>query len=166
LQEQLERLFTTRLSWQFSKDFRSCERGQGSIATSNLARDLFRAVLPKMPPTWRPKVVLSDDIFQEFTRSAVPVDLRAVHQLRHSPLALDIYSWLTYRMRYLRKPCLISWESLQAQFGADYGRLRDFRRKFLAHMAEVISVYPRVRLTKTTSGLLLKPSRTHIKRTN
>jgi len=49
-------------------------------------------------------VVLSREIFQEITLSAGPVDLRAVHLLKDSPLALDINVWLT---SYLRRMCLI-----------------------------------------------------------
>jgi len=94
----------------------------------------------------------------------VPIDLRALKALKGSPLALDIYSWLTYRMSYLRKPCLIPWEALQTQFGADYGRLRDFKRKFRGHLVDVLHVYPAVRLSGQPTGLLLKPSPTHLPR--
>jgi hypothetical protein len=84
--------------------------------------------------------------------------------LKDSPLALDIYSWLTYRLSYLRRPCLIPWKTLQTQFGADYGRLRDFKRKFLAHLADVLRVYPSARLSEQPVGLLLLPSPTHLPR--
>ena len=96
----------------------------------------------------------------------MPIDLRALKALKGSPLALDIYSWLTYRMSYLRRPCLIPWEALQTQFGADYGRPRDFKRKFLAHLADVLHVYPAVRLSERPAGLLLRPSPTHLPRTS
>jgi hypothetical protein len=33
--------------------------------------------------------------------TAAPIDLQALKALRGSPLALDIYSWLTDRMSYL-----------------------------------------------------------------
>ncbi len=92
----------------------------------------------------------------------MPIDLRALKALKGSPLALDIYSWLTYRMSYLRKPCLIPWEALQTQFGADYGRLRDFKRKFVSHLADVLHVYPAARLGEQPAGLLLRPSPTHL----
>jgi len=82
----------------------------------------------------------------------------------YSRLALDIYSWLTYRMSYLRKPCLIPWEALLTQFGADYGWLRDFKRKFLAHLGDVLHVYAAARLTERSTGLLLRPSPTHLPR--
>jgi hypothetical protein len=94
----------------------------------------------------------------------VAIDLRTLKALKSSPLALDIYSWLTYRMSYLQKPCVIPWEALQTQFGADYGRLRDFKRKFLAHLAGVLHVYPAARLSELPAGLLLRPSPTHLPR--
>ena len=96
----------------------------------------------------------------------MPIDLRALKALKGSPLALDIYSWLTYRMSYLRKPCLIPWEALQAQFGADYGRLRDFKKKFLSHVADVLHIYTAVRLSEQPAGLLLRPSPTHLPRSS
>lgn len=42
---------------------------------------------------------------------AVPFDLRVLHCLR-SPLAIDIYLWLTWRMFILRRPVLIPCEPL------------------------------------------------------
>ena len=106
--------------------------------------------------------MLSAEFYDELAAHAVPIDLRALKALKGSPLALDIYSWLTYRMSHLRKPCLIPWEALQTQFGANYGRPRDFKRKFLIHLADVLRVYPAVRLAELPAGLLLKPSPTHL----
>jgi hypothetical protein len=99
--------------------------------------------------------------FDEILSHPVPVDLRA---LRGSPLALDIYAWLTYRLSYLRRPCLVPWPALEAQFGANYGRRRDFRRRFLACLADVLLLYPRARCSQTPAGLFLKPSPPHIPR--
>jgi hypothetical protein len=62
------------------------------------------------------------------------------------------------------KAFLVPWEALPNQFGADYGRLRDFKRKFLAHLAGVLHVYPAVRLSEQPAGLLLRPSTPHIAR--
>ena len=65
-------------------------------------------------------------------------------------------------MSHLRNPTLIPWESLQAQAGADYGRPRDFRRKVLAHLTDVICAYPALRVRQTDSGLQLYPSPPHV----
>ena len=162
LQDQLERLFTTRLNWRFSKDSSSHESGHGLIITGDTGLQFLRRVLPRKPATWRPKVVLSRAIFQGITRSSVPIDLRAVHQLKHSPLAIDIYIWLTHRMSYLRRPSLIPWKALQNQFGADYGRLSDFRRKFLLSLRLVLGIYDVARVSSRDQGLVLLRSPTHL----
>jgi hypothetical protein len=162
LQEQLERLLTTRFRWQYSKDFRTQESGRCLITSSDPTLDLLKACLQRRRPTWKPELVLSRQFFQEITRSAVPVDLRAVHQLKKSPLAIDIYVWLTYRMSYLRKPTLIPWEGLQLQFGAAYARPRDFRRKVLVHLSNILRVYSAVRVAHRHSGLFLYPSPPHV----
>jgi len=127
-----------------------------------VGREFVKAMLLQRQSIWRPKVVLSLEIFQEFTRSAVPIDLRAVHQLKGSPLAIDIYVWLTYRMSYLRRPSLIPWTALRNQFGADYSRTRDFRRGFLTRLKTVVHVYPNARVQETDRGLHLYPSPSHV----
>jgi heat shock protein HslJ len=69
---------------------------------------------------------------------------RALGYLKRSPLAIDLYVWLTYRMSYLRKGTLVPRMSLEEQFGAD-SRPRDFRESVLIHFIEVLLVYPAVR---------------------
>ena len=107
-------------------------------------------------------LVHSRQFFHEISRSAVPVDLRAIELLKSSPLAIDIYIWLTYRMSYLRQPCTIPWKGLENQFGAAYSRSRDFPGSFCTHLHEVVDVYPSVRLRQTDTGLLLYRSRPHV----
>lgn len=95
---------------------------------------------------------------------AIPVDLRPLRLLKRSPLAIDIYLWLTYRMSYLQRPCLIPWEALRNQFGADYVRPRDFRQRFLGSLRRVLRVYPRARVFHAARELWLFPSRPHVAR--
>ena len=111
---------------------------------------------------WSPTVTLSDEFFHEITTNAVPVDIRALRALKASPMALDTYAWLTYRMSYLSKPTLVPWESLQSQFGSAYSRLRDFKRYFLTSLVAVLAVYPEARVCQHAQGLLLQPSPPHI----
>ncbi|MDH3423330.1 MAG: replication protein RepA [Gemmatimonadota bacterium] len=163
LRDQLHRLFSTTIRCSYSDEDEGHAAGVGyTIAHKHelwwSPRDLDQQ------PLWNSVVVLSTEFYDELVAHAVPIDLRALKALKGSPLALDIYSWLTYRMSYLRKPCLIPWEALQTQFGADYGRLRDFKRKFLAHLGYVLHVYSAARLSEQPVDLLLKPSPTHLPR--
>ena len=80
-----------------------------------------------------------------------------------SPLALDIYCWLTYRMSYLERPSKpIPWAALKQQFGCGYGRTRAFKARFLRMLRQVLVVYPAARLQVRPAGLQLNPSPTHV----
>lgn len=56
-----------------------------------------------MAGTWTSKVRLSDSFFRECIAKPVPIDLRAYKALRGSPLAMDVYTWLTYRLSYTER---------------------------------------------------------------
>ncbi len=108
-------------------------------------------------------VTLGERFFDEVISRPVPIDLRALIALKKSPLALDLYVWLTYRMSYLRRATVIPWPALAAQFGADYTRLRSFRAAFLNQLKAVLVIYPRARVhTDNSIGLTISPSPTHI----
>jgi hypothetical protein len=176
LRHQLHRLFSTtiRCSYQETGDRDGRADGRDSLSPVSCAGVGYTIAHrhqlwwsprdPDQRPLWKSVVVLSAEFYDELVAHAVPIDLRALKALKGSPLALDIYAWLTYRMSYLRRPCLIPWEALQTQFGADYGRLRDFKKRFLAHLADVLHVYPAARLIFQEQGLLLKSSPTHVRR--
>jgi len=162
LEDQLNRLLGMRLDWQTSMGLAPSSSGSAFVTAGGAAWfKPLRRLLPGQP-TWRSHIELGQHFFQEITRSAVPVDLRAIRQLRRSPLAIDLYVWLTYRMSYLRKPTVVPWEGLENQFGSDYTRPRDFRRKVLAHLTNVLRIYPAVRTGQDDVGLHLYPSPPHV----
>jgi len=162
LMAQLCRLLSMRLDWEASMGLSPRSSGSAFVTAGGAAwLKPLRQLLPSRP-AWRSHIVLGQDFFEEITRSAVPVDLRAIGYLQRSPLAIDLYIWLTYRMSYLRKPTLVPWEGLQDQFGSAYSRMPDFRRKVLARLEDVVCVYPAVRVQQTSNGLRLYPSPPHI----
>ncbi len=67
-------------------------------------------------------------------------------------------------MSYLRGPALVSWDALHTQFGAEYGRLRDFKRKAGLALEKVSQVYPAARASVEGEGLRLLPSPPHVPR--
>jgi hypothetical protein len=109
------------------------------------------------------KVVLSEKFFNELLRAPVPLDMRALAALKSSPMALDVYAFLTYRAFSTRSPIKISWQMLHRQFGAeaDIGR---FRQLFRAALEKVLAVYPQARFdARSATHLLLLPSPTHVR---
>lgn len=115
---------------------------------------------------WQSSLPLSEPFFKECLDHPLPIDLRAVRGLSRSPIAIDIYIWLTYRMSYLSRKTTIPWFSLSGQFGASYAQndqgLRDFKRAFLRSLKDVSIIYPEAKFDESTDGLILYPSKTHI----
>lgn len=113
-------------------------------------------------------VKLSEKFFNQVVDRPVPIDLRAIAALKKSPLALDLYAWSTYRTSYLGHRTEIPWEALQMQLGANYADtpqgVRDFKKKIIAALVKVSLVYPDLRASEGKRGLILRPSRPHIRR--
>jgi len=72
--------------------------------------------------------------------------MRVLKMLKRSPLALDVYCWLSYRIYTLnmaRRPAvLIPWQALQMQFGAGYPMdtkqgQRNFKKSFIEQLKKV-----------------------------
>jgi hypothetical protein len=122
---------------------------------------------PKSPDQlalWASTVELSERFYASIIDRPVPIDLEAIRRLGRSPLALDLYAWLTYRMSYLRGSALVSWDALHAQFGSEYTRLRDFKRKASLALQKVSQVYPAARVSVEGEGLRLLASPPHVPR--
>lgn len=186
LRDQALRLFTSSITV-------TRERGdEHGIELENLQIAKRSSIFwsPKNPnqtSLWESTLQLNQDFFEEVIKAPVPIDLRAYHALRKSPLALDIYTWLTYRVFVMRakgrSEVMIPWQALMLQFGSNYGAgaeasdedpaaakkrrqaMYDFKRKFLARLKEVLLFYPEAKgaIRELDQGLLLRPAKLHIK---
>lgn len=118
--------------------------------------------------SWRSTVTLTKNFYDECIDRPVPIDMRAYRALRRAPQAMDIYTWLTYRMSYTdRKTRAIPWAALMAQFGSNYTTDRavlDWKKGFLKALKMVRVVYPNARFEITDKGFALLPSPTHVPR--
>lgn len=159
LKDQTRRLFSSSITAIY-------EKGAGFAVINQTVTDRaalwWDAKAPEQAGLWRSTVTLSENFFNEVIDRPVPIDMRAIKALKQSPMALDIYTWLTYRASYLKRPTVIPWASLALQFGSDYSRLRDFKQAFIDELKKVVLVYGRVQIEATELGLVVKPSLTHI----
>lgn len=159
LRDQMQRLFASSVSCTYENGDRW---SMDSVRVADRADLWWNPKQPEQAALWRSIVVLGERFFAEAVQSPVPIDLRALKALRRSPMALDIYCWLTHRMSYLRKPIVIPWGALQTQFGADYRLTRQFKANFLTQLKAVQAVYPEAKIEPGEGGLKLRPSPTHI----
>jgi hypothetical protein len=111
---------------------------------------------------WPSTVTLHENLFQSIIDGPVPLDARALKALGKSPMRTDMYLWFTYRMSWLERPSKIKWETLNAQFGAQYKRTRAFKESFIEHLKYVQAVYHRLNVEVFDDYLLLNPSPTSV----
>lgn len=108
---------------------------------------------------WPGVLELSQEFYDTLTTHAVPLDHRALGAIKHSAMALDIYTWLAHRLYRIDKPVRLSWENLKSQFGQEYNDMKNFRREFKQALHQVLSVYPDAKIESVTGGLMLKQSK-------
>lgn len=168
LRQQMQKLFSAAVS---------CTYDDGQCWAIRNVQPVIKASLwwdPKMPNQmniFESTITLGEEFFNETIANPIPINMMALKALKRSPLALDIYCWLTYRMSYLKKPTEIPWPVLQLQFGANYSMtseqgVRDFKRAFLRELKKVNVVYNDFNAENSMVGLLLKPGKPHIQALN
>ena len=154
LKDQTRRLFRSAISFDYN------DNGRDSWINLQITKDGY---------CWWEKsdqdgyITLNESFYEAITTSAAPVDMRALDALKQSPLALDLYTWLTYRMSYLKQDTFIPWTLLQEQFGQEYTLTKDFAMKAKIALKHIKTVYPELKYDTPRGRLQLKPSPTHIK---
>jgi len=161
LRDHMQRLFSATVSATYQRNGEWCRMAFCPIEQASMFWD------PKQPEQigiWNSQISLNQRFFEEITHKPVPVDMHALKMLSksRSPMALDIYQWLTHRLSYLREATTVPWAALQLQFGGDYKLVRQFKAKFIGHLKEVLKFYHQAKVEPTQQGLLIRPSKTHV----
>ena len=163
VKEQARRLFSATISFIQSGELmpeRSGERrlNMSVAAASELWWDPKR---PDQVNLWDSWVELGEKFYTALTTAPVPVDLRALRALKRSPLALDLYAWVTHKSLSAArqgKPQFVPWQGLKAQFGADYKTTKNFRVKAVQALKKIETVYPGLKLADAIGGLIILPT--------
>ncbi|MDO9713083.1 replication protein RepA [Paracraurococcus lichenis] len=107
------------------------------------------------------EIVLTEAFHNHLARHAVPLNEHAIRQIRESATALDLYTWLAYRLPRISqaKPISMSWQQLAAHFGNEQANMRKFRQTVRdAWEHQVSAVYPEARAEFDTSIIRLHAS--------
>jgi Plasmid encoded RepA protein len=106
-------------------------------------------------------ILMTEGFFQHLKDHAVPLNEVAIRQLRDSATALDLYTWLAYRLPRVssKRPASLSWEQLAVHFGNDGKNIRKFRQTIRdAWERHVSAVYPEARAEFDTTVVKLHAS--------
>ena len=104
------------------------------------------------------RVLLDSDFFDQLRRHPVPLRDAAIHQLKDSSTALDIYVWLAYRLHHLTHRTPIEWRNLYQQFGAGYRHRWAWKPKFIQALGEAVAAYPEALVDVEDDCIILHPS--------
>lgn len=180
--EQSLRLFKSVISAEYSED--SETDFSKRLLITDESHIFWHPSKDSQRGLWESHLRLTPSFCKEVLASPVPLDMRVYHSLSKSPLAMDIYVWLTYRMFVLRhsgRPFVrIPWSALMRQFGSNYGKwsslggrlergddrqgLYSFKSNFSKRLREVLNFYPDVKghLDDTGDMLELTPCKLHL----
>jgi len=154
--DQLERLATCSIDFSFGTD------AHGVIVNERLveAFGYVGALDPRTRKDMRlvERVVLSQAFYNELRRHPVLVDRAAIRTLTTSPMAIDLYLWLAFRLHQLHKETPISWEKLWKQFGTGVAALKNFRPQFEPPLHLALAAYKGAKVKVFDRGLILEPS--------
>jgi len=159
LRDQMERLFRATIGFEYStlgvrrwKDMQVAPEGE-------LWWDVKH---PAQAVLWDSWIELGEKFYEAIIAAPVPVDIRALRELKNSPLALDLYAWTAYKtftISQKRKSQRISWHQIQAQLGTDYKDPKDFRHYAKEALRKVTTVYPGLKLEEFDGGIIIHPGR-------
>ncbi len=162
LQGQMLRLFSASIRFR-----RTTEVANGDI------RERMRNVpiIEESELWWNPKhsrqgylwdswIELSESFYNTITAIPVPLNMRVLRALKRSPLALDLFAWVSYRSWTVTRhkaPQEVSWKLLHAQLGADYTELRNFKLKASAALRKIVIFQPEFRVSLSGTGVQIRP---------
>ena len=162
LRNQMKRLFFAVVRLVYQDDHGEVSVGEMLATQTSFWWDPKR---PDQTSRWESKIELGEKISNEVIRNPIPIEMHTLKALRRSPLGLDLYLWLTYRVVSLEKAIALPWKRLYQQFGANPGKANDrfvvmnFRKKCLRELVKIKTAWPEVNYSTAKGVLILFPTR-------
>ena len=161
LRNQMKRLFNCSVQLTYTAAGRETS---ASALVAELTDFWWNPKQPDQTGLWESKVRLSEAFFNEIIHHPVPLDLTTLKALKRSPLGLDLYLWLTYRIFALTTPQQLTWKQVYCQFGAHPAKASDkftvhaFRYKVLRELKKIKLAWPDLSYSAPPGVLILYPS--------
>jgi hypothetical protein len=156
LRDQMQRLFRASISFEVIGRGREW-RNMDVAPEGALWWDLRE---PDQPGLFRSWIELGPNFFRAITDAPVPAHMKALKALKRSPLALDLYAFVSYRAfvaTQAGKAQFVTWKQLQGQLGTDYTHLQHFRAATKDALEKIIEVYPGMKLGGRLGGIEIVP---------
>jgi hypothetical protein len=158
IRQQLDRLLACEWMIRWEHDSASGEKEFG-IKEIKLTNEY--AGVDRKNGSFLREIKLTEGFYEHLRKHAVPLNEHAIRQLRDSATALDLYTWLAYRLPRInpKRPATLSWQQLAVHFGNDGNNIRKFRQTVReAWDRQVSGVYPEARADFDTTIIRLHAS--------
>lgn len=111
------------------------------------------------------EIRMSEAFYSQLIEHAVPLNEIAIRELKGTPTALDLYTYLAYRLPRINgaKPQMISWDQLAKHLGNEADSKR-FRQTVRETMQLVSAVYPNANVDVSGRKVILHPSHAPLER--
>ncbi len=145
LREQMERLFRAIISFDYS--MKGDGRSGHAWMDMQVAPDgvlWWNENVTEENALWGSWIEVGEKFYQAIMSEPTPLDLRILKHVKHSSMAIDLYTILNreaYRAHKTSRARFLAWEWLHAQIGNEYGDLRDFRRAALPQLKALLDVH-------------------------
>ncbi len=107
---------------------------------------------------WDGTVELSERFHSELQKHCVPLDKRAIAELKSNSLGLDLYTLFAYRLPRLRESLHLRWRVLQSQVGSEETAMKELARRVRLVLPDVMAVYPHAKVEVTSTGITMRRS--------
>jgi hypothetical protein len=124
---------------------------KSEITMTNVAGD--------QPALWQDRVMLDEDFYRALSEHPVPVSETALRAIGPRSMVIDVYIWLAYRLHALKRDVDVGWPALYGQFGAGFKSIKRFKQHFADCVALAVAAYPEARVSISSRGMVLQPSR-------
>ena len=144
IQNQLQRLLNARITFQYSEGDE--QRGKRAVKNIEIAPEYalwWDYKNPEQGSLWGSYLNLSEEFHQAILRAPVPLRTDILAALKKSPLALDVYMWVSYRLFTMQvagqEQITLGYGRLQDQFGTGIAEAnyRKFRQEFKLALEKV-----------------------------
>lgn len=155
MREQVDRLLACE--WQIRWD--GTEAGDNAFAVRDVKISNEYAGSLEKNGAFAREIRMSEGFYSHLIEHAVPLNEVAIRELKGTPTALDLYTYLAYRLPRIGvdKGQTISWDQLARHLGNDADSKR-FRQTVRETMQLVSAVYPNANIDMSGRKVVLYPS--------
>ena len=163
LKDQMRRLFRADISLEYDHSVPGILEGTSWIDMKVAKKGSYWWNLkhPHKSTLWEKWIELDKDFYDAITAYPIPLNMQALKILKSSPMALDLYAWVSWRAFSAYKsgnPQPITWRSFNKQLGANYNNINNLKKKCKYALKKIKLVYPELRLEDINGGFNVLPS--------